>query len=303
MKIKGYLIFLFITLISCQNFDYQSKGKDVPTQGNIYVGFDIDDSLLVQQWLDMFKHDYPKSNIIPVFSSATNLINLLKKDSLSGAILNHQFENAKLNWLLDKRNVSNRTVILGYTSIAFIVNKENPISQLDYKDLMLILSKQSEKKLRIIADFKGSCIMQLKDSLQKYSSKPLIINTAFDVQCNSPQEIVNRIQQDKQALGILPLNFISDKKDNLAIANRKNVKVLKIENPFYSDFYYPFQSQIAAKQYPFTLPIVAYDLQGYSGLMSGLVLYANSQPGQIIVKKSGLYPSNPPSRTIQIITE
>jgi ABC-type phosphate transport system substrate-binding protein len=60
---------------------------------------------------------------------------------------------------------------------------------------------------------------------------------------------------------------------------------------------------MAAGQYPFVSDIYFHDLQGYSGLASGFVAWIYSQPGQTIIKKSGLLPARDMGRTIEISTE
>ena len=84
--------------------------------------------------------------------------------------------------------------------------------------------------------------------------------------------------------------------------NFKKVRILKVQSNEDSP-HFPFQSQIKANQYLFIQDIVAYDLQGYSGLANGFITYVNSQPGQIICKKNGLIPSNDVGRTIEIDTK
>ena len=95
------------------------------------------------------------------------------------------------------------------------------------------------------------------------------------------------------------MNNIGNNYNKIALENQGKVRILKVQTDDQLP-QYPFQSQIKAKQYPYIQDIVAYDLQGYSGLANGFITFVNSQPGQIICKKNGLIPSNDVGRTIEI---
>jgi len=120
------------------------------------------------------------------------------------------------------------------------------------------------------------------------------------VQFASPQAVFDYVKKTPGALGFVGSNWIADRGDTLARFNRKQVKVLEVQHPVSREFHLPYQSQVFAKQYPFTRIIMGYDLQGYSGLAQGFLAFCCDQSGQVILKKSGLSPALPPARTIQL---
>ena len=136
-----------------------------------------------------------------------------------------------------------------------------------------------------------------KDTQLSNIAKKALFNKRIK-ETSSDVNTINSVLKEPNSIGIISLNTIADKRDSLAVALKRKVKVLPVMND--NKLHYPFQSQIAAKQYPYTLPLISYESQGYSGLIKGLVIYTNSQAGQALLQKSGLIPSNYQGRKIQV---
>ena len=99
-----FLIALILTVLSaCSDISFEGKANDVPTAGQIRIGFEPGDSFLVSQWLYIFHSQYPKASISPVFEEKETLIALLLTDSLQGIFIHDTFSMEEQNWLADKK--------------------------------------------------------------------------------------------------------------------------------------------------------------------------------------------------------
>ncbi|MGC6415336.1 MAG: substrate-binding domain-containing protein [Bacteroidia bacterium] len=305
---KNAVIFSIVFLIfGCQNYNYEGRGNDVPTAGSIKVGFEHGDSLLVVQWIEIFEMMYPKAHVIPQFGSYNELVNLWINDSIQGVFLHKEFNQEELNWLKQKKNATVNKIPLGETSTAFVTQKASNIDSLTLTEIRSMLNG---KTFRNISKFyytgKNSSDYQNIDTILirlGYTRKGEESNKGENIQLVNlvrDEECLNQLEESSlPAIAMVSLNSIADSKDPTAIEHLKKLKVLKVEN-HRNEFHLPFQSQISAKQYPFRHTLFSYESQGYSGLIKGFVIYTNTQSGQALLQKSGLFPLNSAGRRIQI---
>ena len=289
------LAVLVISLIACDDFSYVGKANDVPTAGRVKVGFDQGDSMMVVQWLEMFHAKYPQASILPVFKETDELVEHWMKDSIQGVFLHKKFSQEELNWLEDKKNATINEVPMGTTSIVFITNPNSKIESLDFYSDQTRWDEVTHWNIRN-KNMRGFRLLK-KDSQLSNIAKKALFNKQIK-ETTSDVNTINSVLNEPNSIGIISLNTIADKRDSLAVALKRKVKVLPVMNN--DEAHYPFQSQIAAKQYPYTLPLISYESQGYSGLIKGLVIYTNSQAGQALLQKSGLIPANYQGRKIQV---
>lgn len=307
MKKSIFIICLILLVSSCQNYNYEGRGNDVPTAGTIKVGFEHGDSLMVVQWIEIFEMMYPKAHIIPQFGNYNELVKLWINDSLQGVFLHKEFNQDELNWLKEKKNATVNKIPLGKTSTAFVTQKNSDIDSLTLWDVRRILNGKSLSNVtkfyytgRNSSDYQNldttlTALGYNKNSLESQTgSKLKSFNVITDEECLTKLE-----QAESPAIAMVSLNSIADSKDPTAINHLKKLKVIKVENSD-KEFHLPFQSQISAEQYPFVHNIYSYESQGYSGLIKGFVIYTNTQSGQALLQKSGLFPLNSAGRRIQI---
>lgn len=303
MKINIGIGLLLLMLAGCRNFDYSAPGTDVPTAGRIAVGIDQGDSFLMTEEIDYFQREYTKATLVPHYLCEVSLLRQLQLDSLRFVVMNRDF-TAQEKENLERRDIKVRSVKIAESSIAIIVNKQceiDSISQDQLKAIMLGKFTQWESGNTISLVFDGACGSNYnyfaKEFLKARISAPKL--GAFD----HPKEVIEYVSAHSNAVGVIALNWIADRTDSLSKALVGSIKVLKVENVFDHKYYFPFQSQIKAHQYPFVQQIFMHDLQGYNGLANGFIAFVASQPGQILVKKSGLIPAKDHGRTIVIETE
>lgn len=289
------IVFLAVLLMACDDFSYVGKANDVPTAGRVKVGFDRGDSMMVMQWLEMFHAKYPQASIKPIFKETDELVDHWMKDSIQGVFLHKKFSQEELNWLEDKKNATINVVPMGRTSIVFITGPNSEIESIDFYSSQDNLDKVTQWYTRS-KNMRGFRLLK-KDTQFSDNAKKAMFNKRIK-ETDSDINTINSVLNDPNSVGFISLNTIADKRDSLAVALKRKVKVLPVMTN--NEVHYPFQSQIAAKQYPYTLPLISYESQGYSGLIKGFVIYTNSQAGQALLQKSGLIPANYQGRKIKV---
>jgi phosphate transport system substrate-binding protein len=307
-KIKQILFFVFAAaaLSACLDMEHKGKRNDIPTKGELEIAVDLNDSLLFVQLIDRFHDLYPKAHITAKFMAPIALLEGVRDKKITALYINHAFDSAMID-ALESRQIKVRSHDIGMGATAFIVNRSNPNSRISVDSLCLMMSGKcsawgrSNEKL-VFAMLKNDLIYNdLEEFYRKNAAQPngkLLLPKV--VQFASPQAVFDYVKKTPGALGFVGSNWIADRGDTLARFNRKQVKVLEVQHPVSREFHLPYQSQVFAKQYPFTRIIMGYDLQGYSGLAQGFLAFCCDQSGQVILKKSGLSPALPPARTIQL---
>ena len=307
-KIKQILFFVFATAAfsACLDMEHKGKRNDIPTKGELEIAVDLNDSLLFVQLIDRFHDLYPKAHITAKFMAPIALLEGVRDKKITALYINHTFDSAMID-ALESRQIKVRSHDIGMGATAFIVNRSNPNGRISVDSLCLMMSGKcsawgrSNEKL-VFAMLKNDLIYNdLEEFYKKNVAQPngkLLLPKV--VQFASPQAVFDYVKKTPGALGFVGSNWIADRGDTLARFNRKQVKVLEVQHPVSREFHLPYQSQVFAKQYPFTRIIMGYDLQGYSGLAQGFLAFCCDQSGQVILKKSGLSPALPPARTIQL---
>jgi phosphate transport system substrate-binding protein len=117
------------------------------------------------------------------------------------------------------------------------------------------------------------------------------------------EEVIKYVSENKNALGIVGVNWISDKDDPKAMKFRSGVNVVGImgdPGDLGDDYYYqPYQAYFATKQYPLLREIYSISREPRAGLATGFASFISSDKGQKIILKAGLLPASAPIRIIQ----
>jgi phosphate transport system substrate-binding protein len=190
------------------------------------------------------------------------------------------------------------------------VNNENPDSNLFYDHIASIFQgkinnwkqinpKSKLNELKVVFD-------NFKSGNPRYFREKFLVSklppTCFAVQSN--EQVIDYVEKNPNAIGVISVNWVSDKADTVTIHFLKRVKIAGISTPGTldprTDFYQPYQAYIAKKIYPFIREVYCINRQTYTGLAYGLTSFIAGSQGQLIVLHSGLVPATMPVRVVEI---
>jgi phosphate transport system substrate-binding protein len=287
----------------------EKKPTDTTTSGNIRIGVDDSYKLLTDAELFAFHTFYPESKIDTICRPEVDIVNAFLKDSVSMMIVNRQLtkdEELRLN----AKKIIPRTLKIAYDGIAFIVNTENPDTSLFYDQIASIFQGKLDNWKQINPKSKLDKIQMVFDNYK--SGVPRYFREKFLVQklpavCSAVfnnEEVIDFVQKNRNAIGVISVNWISDKADTVTRSFLKKVKVAGISTPGTLDpttnFYQPYQAYIAKKDYPFIREVYCINRQTYTGLAYGFTSFVAGSQGQLIVLHSGLVPATMPVRVVEI---
>lgn len=295
-----------MTMSSCFNGSRQTI-IETPTSGNIKI--DVDESFqpLLDTEIFTFTSLYHNATINPKYKPEVDVINDFMNDSVPVIITSRKLTDNQIQYLRDSLVIA-RTIPFAYDALALITNKVNLDTLLKYdivKDIFTgkihywneVDPKSKLGEIRVIFDNnKSGNIRYFKDlfSIDSLSKNFYAVNT-------NP-EVIEFVSRNPDALGIISVNWISDKNDSLSMSFVKKVNVEAISQQYINDgsYYRPYQGSIYEKSYPFVREVYLISRETFKGLGSGFIQWATAEQGQRIVLKSGLVPATMPIRLVQI---
>ncbi len=304
---KFPLLGLMLLLSSCGQMGKRAT-NETATRGNIRIESDESFQPLIETEVFTFTHLYTSADVTPVYKPENDVINDFMHDSVKVIVTSKKLTDSQIQYLRDTQIIA-RTTTFAYDALALITNRSNKDTLIKYntvKDVLLgkiktwkeIDEKSNLGDINIIFDnTKSGNIRYFKDL---FDIKDSLGKNFYAV--NNNAEVINFVSRNPDALGIISVNWISDKNDSLSMSFVKKVNVLAISQQYINDgsYYRPQQGFIYDKSYPFVREIYLISRETFVGLGSGFINWACGEQGQRIVLKSGLVPATMPIRLVQI---
>jgi phosphate transport system substrate-binding protein len=299
-----------ILLISC-NSGKQKETSDTPTSGNIKISVDESFQPLIDTEVYTFTSLYQRAQIKPEYKPEFDVINDFMDDSVKVIVTSRKLSDSQLQYLREDLIIG-RTITFAYDALALITNKENLDTLITYNNIRDIFKGKVNNWKEINTKSKLGRISVIFDSNKsgniRYFKELFEISDSLGKNfyaVNSNAEVIDFVSRNPEAMGIISVNWISDKDDPVSRNFIKKVNVLAISQQFVNDgsYYRPAQGSIANKSYPFIREVYLISRETHRGLGSGLIQWTTSQQGQTIVLKSGLVPATLPVRLVQVSKE
>jgi phosphate transport system substrate-binding protein len=301
------MISVLLTIFSCSG-GKNSGLNETPTRGNIRISADESFQPLIDSEVFTFIHLYTSANITPQYKPEFDVINDFMNDSVKVIITSKKLSDYQIQYLRDTLVIA-RTTTYAYDALALVTNKQNKDTLLKYntiKDIFLgrinkwndINPKSKSGDIRVIFDnTKSGNIRYFKEL---FEIKDTLKSNFYAVNNNS--EVIDFVSRNPDALGIVSVNWISDKDDSLSMSFINKINVVAVSQQFINDgsYYRPYQGSIYDKSYPFVREIYCISRETFAGLGSGFINWLCAEQGQRIVLKSGLVPATMPIRLVQI---
>ncbi len=308
------IFFLFLGLlllaVSCKTGG-SGEPMDTPTSGNITIAVDESFQPLIDTEIYTFSSLYERAKIKALYKPEYDVVNDFMNDSVKLMVTSRKLSDSQIQYLRDTLVIA-RTVTFAYDALALITNKNNRDTLINYSTVKDIFTgnvkswkevnpKSSLNRINVIFDNNKSGNIRYFREL--FGINDTLGNNFYAV--NSNAEVIDFVSRNSEAMGIISVNWISDKDDSLSMSFVKRVNVLAISQQFVNDgsYYRPYQGSIYDKSYPFTRDIYFISRETYKGLGSGFLQWATAEQGQRIVLKSGLVPATMPIRLVQIKQE
>jgi phosphate transport system substrate-binding protein len=288
----------------------QKATDETPTRGNIKIAVDESYKLLMDAEIYTFQSLYPDAKLNTTVTNEFDAVSLLLKDSVRLIVISRQLTTAEDNQLKSKQFIARSTKI-AFDALAFIVNKDNPDSNLRFDEIKDIFLGKISKWNQINKSSKLEGINVVFDNAKsgntRYVKEKFNITGNFPANCfavNSNEEVVNYIQNNKNGLGIISVNWISDSQDTVSNKFLQKIVVAGVsedgDDEGLGPFLKPYQGYIAEGSYPFVREVYIICRESFAGLGTGFASFVAGDQGQRIIRRSGLVPAQMPIRLVEI---
>ncbi len=284
---------------------------DTPTTGEITISVDETFRPVIESEVSTFMslYHYAKINV-KYTSEAEAFSNLLNDSARLIIVTRNLLPDEKKHF--DRIKIFPRVIKAGVDAIAFIVNEENTDTNITLSALREIFGGKKRRweqlnahsrtgEIKIIFDNKNSGTARYIKEVLCGNSENLPSNT-FAV--NTNPDVVDYVAKDKNAIGVIGVNWISDGDDPMSLGFLSKVNVMAVASDtsgvVLPEFIQPFQAYIAQKKYPFCRDMLIISREARSGLGTGFAAFVAGDKGQRIILKSGLLPAAMPVRIINL---
>lgn len=297
-------------LSGCEQRGKDGKVLDTPTTGHLRIMVDEGYKPIIQSSIDVFDSIYRRASIDAQYTAEGDAVVGLVRDSVQVIIITRKLTNEELDKYFRPRGFEPPMTPIAHDAVAFILHPENRDTVFTIDQIRDILTgkitqwrafnpKSDLGEIRLVFDNPLSgTVRYAKDSIG--GGAPLSPN-ASALQTNP--EVIAYVAKNKNAIGIIGANWISDTDDKGVQAFRREIKIADIAKAAGAEGYGPYQAYLATGQYPFKRTVYVINAQARKGLGLGLASFLASDNGQRIVLKDGLLPAQAPTRLIQIKRE
>ena len=296
---------LLVCCLGCGTPNQKNEPTDTPTSGTVNISVDESYTLLFTNQIYTFQNLYERAHINVKYQTEREALNALLNDSCKIAVLNRDLTpEEKKNF--EAKNIFPKTTKIAEDAIALIVHPNNNDTSLMLDYVKRLLTGE-EKSWPSDPKSEVEIVFDNNESTNARYMKELIGNAPFQKNCyavKSNQEVINHVAEHPGAMGIISVNWISDKDDTLSQKFLKKIKVVgltkeKSINPM-TRFYKPYQGYVVTKDYPLVRDVFMINRQTRAGLGMGFVSFVAGEKGQRMIKLQGMVPASVPVRVIQL---
>ena len=291
----------------------QSKPKDgqtdTYTSGVIAIAADESFQPIVQEEIDVFESLFPLAGIVPRYLTEVEAVNLLLKDSLRLAITSRRLTSEEMN-SFNSRKFFPQEIKIATDGLALITHPNNPDTLIRVQDIRRILTGEAKqwkeiyptsrlKEIRLVFDNKNSSTVRFAvDSICKGAPLSKQVRAL-----NTNKEVIEYVAKNPDAVGIIGVNWLSDRNDSTGLSFGKEVQVMSVSTAAKAtsaNSYKPYQAYLFYGDYPLARNIYALLNDPRGALPWGFASFLTSDRGQRIILKSGLVPATQPVRVVNV---
>lgn len=310
IKLLNKLILAVLTLFifACSNGGGSSnEPTDTPTSGKVSVCVDESYKLLFDTQEYTFESFYENADIKIIYTDEKTAMQNMINDSCKVVVINRKLTSEEKKFF-DQNNLYPKETKIAEDAVALVINKENLDSTITVEKFQDILSginkdrvnpESKNDEMMVVFDNPNSANYRyMKDSLLQGRE---LGKNVFAVKSNP--EVIDYVKEHKNAIGVVSVNWISDKDDSITRSFLKEVRVMGVRKFEDTKAYKPYQAYIATKDYPFCRSVYMINRQTRAGLGTGFVSFVAGNKGQLMILKMGLVPAVAPVRMVEINTQ
>jgi phosphate transport system substrate-binding protein len=300
-----YLFILFALFFACSEGN-KNEPTDTPTSGEVNIVVDESFQKLFDTQIYTFESIYKNAQVHAKYLPENEALSRMINDSCKVVVMCRDL-TATERKSFEAKNLFPISTKIAEDAIVLLVNPENTDTTITVQKVKSILlgtdslwkQLNNQSKLgdiNVVFDNAGS-------ANARYMQDTLLEGKAFSKNVfavKSNLDVIDYVSKNKNALGILSVNWISDMDDSLTTNILKKVKVVAVAKDENTTPVKAYQAYIKTKEYPFTRSVYMINRQTRAGLGMGFVSFVAGDKGQLMILKAGLVPAIAPIRLVEV---
>lgn len=300
------ILIMSILFAGCRS---KAKYEDTPGSGFIRIAVDAALEPVVEEEIAVFEALNTRAGILPQYTSETQAIDLLLKDSVRLAVATRGLTEEEIE-SFHSRKFFPEVIKIATDGIALIIHKDNADSLINMKMLKKILTGEVTRwdelysgshlgKFQVVFDNPNSGTVRFM--IDSVCGGGKLSEDCFARPDN--QKVVDYVMTTPSAIGIIGVNWISNPQDSLCVDFLKQIQVMRVgveDELTVRNTFQPYAYYLNNGQYPLTRNVYVLLNDPRSGLPSGFTSFITGSRGQRIILKSGLLPATMPVNVVNI---
>ena len=300
---------LVIAVMSACNVA-QEKNKESFTSGKLRLGVDESYSLMMDSQVFTYTSLNKYAEIEISHKPEADVISDLLNDSIQSAVIGRELNAEELAFFKSK-NRSPESMIIAHDGVALVLHPDVMDTTITLEQLQAIIQGRDSLwsqiypgsqrgKIQVVFDNQKSCNAR---TLREKFGVETFPSWCFSQRSN--EEVIEYVSQNKNAMGVISLSWISDVEDPTCRKYRSMIRPLGIIDP--SNVVKPelarrpFQAYVFDKSYPLRRDVF-YIRAGQRGTLgTGFANHLVGEKGQLIIHKTGMVAATTPNRLVKIV--
>ena len=278
-------------LISCKPQQNTNATYDSPSHGTIHISVDESFKPVIDEQIRMYEISYPGTKIIAHYKPEADCLRDLFNDTLNRTvIITRGLTEKEDKYFKDSLHYFPAWNTVATDAIAVVINKESSDSLFTLKRLNDQLRGKINRNQTIVFDGLNatSTVRFIVDSVLKGQK----FDTSVVKAAKTTNEVLNYIADNKNAIGLVGINWIGNPEDSSQVSRLKKVKIAYVECMVCDDTPYvkPMQQSIITRRYPLVRGLYYVNKENHVGLGTGFVNFLKNERGQLIFRRAYLGP-------------
>lgn len=283
----GFFLAMAFFLGGCEN---ESKPThDRFDSGVLHISADESFKPVLDAQIQVYEAQYPKAKIIAHYKPEADCLSDFAVDSIRLIVATRGPSAKEKEFIVNTRKVGPETFTVAYDAVAVVVHPQATDSFFTVNELKELISGTAKKNL--IPVFDGlkatSTVRFMLDSVLR--GQTLGKNV---VAADSSQGVIDYVSRTPNAVGFLGVSWVGYVDDSVQQAYLKKVRLARLESTdSVNGFVLPVQYLIYSRTYPLIRDLVCVLKEKHVGLANGFVAFLRSDRGQLLFRRSYLYPA------------
>jgi len=289
-------VFIALFCYACNQSSNPADMPNTPTSGVLKVfceeGFTVPMKIQSNTFLEIYSNSEIAVNYVNEVQAVEGLFN----DSCKVILLSRNLSEAEMKKFAAK-NLFPKQTCVAKSALAFIVSVGSADSVFSIQKLKDFLTGD-DTSYRVVFDNENSgATRYLKDSL--------LPGKAFGKNCfaaKNTEELIRTVSTGNKLIGVIDYSWVSDTDETISKEILTKIKTLAVSKEEGKAGYFPDQSNIETRDYPFCRYMYIMRRSADFTLGTGFIAFVAGQKGQLMMLKSGLVPAFRQERLIEANT-